>query len=43
MGDWTDAMEDGVICSGCQLPLGRPTGEPTFCESCKAEGRDKAG
>jgi len=45
MGDWSDAMEDGVICRGCAMPLGG-TG-PGLCPDCAArqaaEGRDRLG
>ena len=33
MGDWSEAMEDGVLCRGCACPLGsfRNGG---YCDSC---------
>ena len=33
MGDWSEAMEDGVICRGCAQPLGT-LGEPGYCPDC---------
>jgi len=34
MGDWSDAMEDGVICRGCALPLEVPSADG-LCSSCR--------
>lgn len=46
MGDWSEAMEDGVICMGCAMPLGS-YGQPGYCPECAAkrerEDRDKLG
>lgn len=46
MGDWSEAMEDGVICRGCALPLGEVSIDG-YCLACAAqrdsEGRDKLG
>lgn len=33
MGDWSEAMEDGVICRGCALPFG-PLNDAGFCPDC---------
>lgn len=33
MGEWSEAMEDGVICMGCASPL--PPGHgPRYCDYC---------
>jgi len=37
MGDWSDAMEDGVICSGCAAPMGPGSGQAGYCDSCQQE------
>jgi hypothetical protein len=45
MGDWSDAMEDGVICRGCAMPLGG-TGAglcPDCSERQAREGCDQLG
>lgn len=42
MGDWSEAMDDGVICKGCALPLGAgssPLGagpSDGYCPACSA-------
>ena len=45
MGDWSDAMDEGVICRGCAMPLGERGGG--LCPACTArresEGRDQLG
>lgn len=46
MGDWSEAMEDGVICRGCALPLDGGSVDG-FCPACAShrddEGRDRLG
>lgn len=37
MGDWSDAMDDGVICRGCALPLGEQIHGGGYCASCASE------
>lgn len=39
MGDWSDAMEDGVICKGCALPMGNVS-IGGYCPECA--GRQNA-
>lgn len=35
MGDWSEAMEDGVICRGCAMPFGDSPGTADgYCELC---------
>ena len=41
MGDWSEAMEDGVICRGCALPLGTQS-VSGYCPSCATQLRPKA-
>jgi hypothetical protein len=41
MGDWSDAMEHGVICRGCALPLDRS--DPGLCPECAARERGAGG
>mgnify|MGYP006951095524 FL=1 len=46
MGDWSDAMDDGVICRGCALPLGERIEGGGYCASCASErtkGNDNLG
>lgn len=38
MGDWTEAMEDGVICKGCMLPLGGHS-VSGYCPDCAEKHR----
>jgi uncharacterized Zn finger protein (UPF0148 family) len=38
MGEWSEAMEDGVICRGCALPLAGPSGSG-YCPDCQAKAR----
>ena len=38
MGDWSEAMDDGVICRGCALPLGT-TSSNGYCPDCKPSDR----
>jgi hypothetical protein len=39
MGEWSEAIQDGVICSKCFLPViteeGIPLGTPVICEQCR--------
>ena len=46
MGDWSEAMEDGIICRGCAMPLGGVS-EGGYCPECanrqQSEGRNKLG
>lgn len=41
MGEWSDAIEDGVFCARCQALLyveGEPlSGRPTLCDDCVRE------
>lgn len=39
MGEWSDAMDDGVICRGCALPLGFTVSSGGFCPQCESERR----
>ena len=42
MGEWSEAVNDGVVCKHCHLPLGgEPTGTPTLCENCEREEKGK--
>lgn len=41
MGDWSDAMEDGVICRGCALPMG-DVSHGGYCPDCATGTRGKS-
>ena len=36
-GDWSEALDDGVICRGCALPLGTSSDNDGFCLSCRPQ------
>lgn len=44
MGNWSEAVEDGVVCKKYHLPLGdegeAPSGKPTLCQNCQSENGD---
>lgn len=46
MGDWSEAMNDGVICRGCAMPLGSAS-QGGLCSACASNGggdaRDRLG
>lgn len=46
MGDWSEAMDDGVICRGCAMPLGGSS-QGGLCTACAlqggSDGRDRLG
>ena len=41
MGEWSDAVEDGVICAGCHLPFADMSWHrPRMCEYCERAPRE---
>lgn len=44
MGEWSEAIEDGVICAVCMLPLPSGFNLPnTICDGCRDDPDQYAG